>query len=76
MWNMSSEERQALKPIARCAKNTVDLTHEELLLFYAQIKTLGSQVSRCSCELFCFLNIVIMAFVFAVVMPRREQEQK
>lgn len=34
-WNMSSEEQHALKSITRCAKITVDLTHEEHLLFYA-----------------------------------------
>lgn len=38
MQNVSAEEQQALKPITRCAKITVDLTHEEQLLFYAQIK--------------------------------------
>lgn len=75
MWNMSSEEQQALKPITRCTKITVDLTHEEQLLFCAQIKTLGSQVSRRGCELFCFLNIVITAFLFTVVTPWREQRQ-
>lgn len=69
MRNMSSEEQQALKPITRCAKITVDLTLEEQLLLYAQIKTLGSQVSRRGCELFCFLNIVTMAFLFTVVAP-------
>lgn len=44
MLNMSPEEQQALKPITRCAKITVDLTHEEQLLFCAQIKTLGPQL--------------------------------
>lgn len=72
MWNMSSEEQQALKRVTRCAeekKITVDLTHEEQLLFHAQIKTLEAQVSQCDCELFCFVNIGIIAFLLAVVLP-------
>ena len=76
MWNMSSEEQQALKPITRCAKITVDLTHEEQLLFYAQIKTLGSRVSRCGCELFCFLNIVIIGPLYSPLLHHEETESK
>lgn len=41
MLNASSKEQQALKPIARCTKITVDLTHEEQPLFYAQNKNTG-----------------------------------
>lgn len=58
----SSEEQQALKPITRCAKKkerkiTVDLTHEEQLLFYAQIKKKkrwGPKFHGGVVKLFCF----------------------
>lgn len=76
MLNMSSEEQQALKPITRCTKITVDLTHEEKLLFLCSNKKhWGPRFSQCGCELFCFLNIVIMAFPFTAVIPWREQSQ-
>lgn len=41
---MKLEEQEALKPITRCAKITVDVAHKEKNMFFAQIKTLEAQV--------------------------------